>query len=222
MSLTEMAATKKPAKGKAADAKVSGKNGAKAAAGKADKTPEAPKRKLGLRGAAPWAARHAAKHAAEARARAAEPPLPGSARATIRTPAQAEDIKAKIGELHNALTQIKAFRKNLHKSFYDIGNILREVQARKTYEAKGYGSFEAFLEREMDLGKTTSLRLARIPQVFLREAALEFGMERCINGLIALEAVPDAPGSTMKMESSKIPQPPVSTPVLPLKPPGRI
>ena len=35
------------------------------------------KRKLGLRGAAPWAARHAAKHAAEARARAAEPPLPG-------------------------------------------------------------------------------------------------------------------------------------------------
>ena len=31
-----------------------------------------PKRALGLRGAAPWAARHAAKHAAEARKRAAE------------------------------------------------------------------------------------------------------------------------------------------------------
>src|SRR3954471_1605279 len=29
--------------------------------------PALPKRKLGLRGAAPWAARHAAKHAAEAR-----------------------------------------------------------------------------------------------------------------------------------------------------------
>ena len=50
------------------------------------------KRKLGLRGAAPWAARHAAKHAAEARARAAEPPLPGSARATIRVPVGSEDI----------------------------------------------------------------------------------------------------------------------------------
>src|SRR4051794_28703822 len=48
--------------------------------------PSPPKRKLGLRGAAPWAARHAAKHAAEARARAAEPPPPGSARATIRVP----------------------------------------------------------------------------------------------------------------------------------------
>src|SRR5580693_9967299 len=69
------------------------------------------KRKLGLRGAAPWAARHAAKHAAEARARAAEPPLPGSARATIRTPLNAEDIKQKVRDLHALLAQIKGFRK---------------------------------------------------------------------------------------------------------------
>src|SRR3954467_14611259 len=138
MSLSEMAATKKPAKGKAADAKGS-KNGAKAAAGKADKTPEAPKRKLGLRGAAPWAARHAAKHAAEARARAAEPPLPGSARATIRTPASAEAIKAKIADLHNSLLQIKTFRKNLTKGFFDVGTVLRDIQARRLFEAKGFG-----------------------------------------------------------------------------------
>src|SRR6185503_2853295 len=101
-------ATKKLAKGKP-ETKGAGKNGAKAsAAQKAAASPESPKRKLGLRGAAPWAARHAAKHAAEARARAAEPPLPGSARATIRTPAMAEDIKQKIAELHNSLQQIKA------------------------------------------------------------------------------------------------------------------
>ena len=61
-------------------------------------TPELPKRKLGLRGAAPWAARHAAKHAAEARARAAEPPPPGSARATIRVPTGAEELKVKIAK----------------------------------------------------------------------------------------------------------------------------
>ncbi len=179
-------------------------------------------RSLGLRGAAPWAARHAAKHAAEARARAAEPPLPGSARATIRTPTGAEDIKQKIAELHQALTQIKTFRKNLNKSFYDIGMILRDVQARQLYLAKGFGSFEAFLEREMDLGKTTSLRLVRITQIFLKEAALAFGMERSINALITLEAIPEAPGSAIKLESTaKIPAPPISSPVLPLKPPGR-
>src|SRR5882672_7727906 len=129
--------TKKPAKGKP-ESKSTAKNRAKAGAQpKAAAAADAPKRKLGLRGAAPWAARHAAKHAAEARARAAEPPLPGSARATIRVPVGAEDIKQRIGDLHNALVQIKALRKNVNKTFYDIGAILRDIQARRLYEAKG-------------------------------------------------------------------------------------
>jgi len=201
--------------------KAAPKSAKKPAAAAPAPDPKLAKRRLGLRGAAPWAARHAAKHAAEARARAAEPPLPGSARATIRTPTGAEDIKQKIAELHQALTQIKALRKNLAKSFYEIGLILRDVQARQLYLAKGFGSFEAFLEREMDLGKTTSLRLVRITQVFLKDAALEFGMDRMINALITLEAIPEAPGSAIKLESSKIPPAPISSPVLPLKPPGR-
>jgi hypothetical protein len=178
------------------------------------------KRKLGLRGAAPWAARHAAKHAAEARARAAEPPLPGSARATIRVPVGAEDIKQRISDLHNALVQIKSLRKNVNKTFYDIGAILRDIQARRLYEAKGYGSFEAFLEREIDLGKTTAIRLVRVVATFLKEAAQEHGMERILNALVALEM--GAEGSPEPQKSSpKIPPPPMSTPALPLRPPGR-
>ena len=172
MATTKKVVSKKTA-GKADSAKSpaggagSGKAGSKGAA-KAGKDEKGQKRKLGLRGAAPWAARHAAKHAAEARARAAEPPLPGSARATIRTPSGAEDIKARIGDLHNALVQVKQLRKNLNKSFYDIGSILRDIQSRRLYEAKGYGTFEAFLEREIDLGKTTSLRLVRVVTTFLK------------------------------------------------------
>ncbi len=215
---------KKKKKGKVAG-KAAPKGQPKAAKGgkgqPAAVDPKLAKRRLGLRGAAPWAARHAAKHAAEARARAAEPPLPGSARATIRTPSGAEDIKQKIADLHQALTQIKALRKNVGKSFYDIGLILRDIQAQKLYLAKGFGSFEAFLEREMDLGKTTCLRLVRITQVFLKEAAHELGMDRMINALITLETVPEAPGSALKIENSKVPPPPISSPVLPLKPPGR-
>lgn len=215
-----MAATKKPLKGKA-EAKGTTKGGkaGKTDKSKADKSADTPKRKLGLRGAAPWAARHAAKHAAEARARAAEPPLPGSARATIRTPAQAEDIKARIAELHNAAQQIKALRKNLAKGFYDIGIVLKDIQARRLYEAKGFGTFEAFLEREMaELGKMTALRLVRIATLFLKEGALELGMDRIFIALMAIEAgdgVPDA------RPSGKIPPPPLSSSVLPLKPPGR-
>jgi hypothetical protein len=180
-----------------------------------------PKRKLGLRGAAPWAARHAAKHAAEARARAAEPPPPGSARATIRVPTGAEELKAKIGELHNALLQIRSYRKNVNKGFFEIGVVLRDIQQRKLYEAKGYGSFEAFLEREIDLGKTTSLKLIRVSVVFQKPATLEYGMERCFQALQVLDAGSEMPA---KLGSTPTPAPPPSPRLaLPMKPPlGRV
>lgn len=172
------------------------------------------KRKLGLRGAAPWAARHAAKHAAEARARAAEPAPPGSARATIRTPDGAEQIKARIAELHNQTQRIRALRKRLDKGFYEIGEVLLQIQKEELYVAKGYGSFEAFLEREIDLGKLTSLKIMKIPMIFLKDAALDYGMERLFAAMSALEgelmpkAAPSTPGSK--------PLP------LPLKPPSRV
>jgi hypothetical protein len=117
-------------------------------------------------------------------------------------PTGAEELKAKIGELHNALVQIRSYRKHLHKGFFDIGAILRDVQQHKLYEAKGYGSFEAFLEREIDLGKTTSLKLIKVSQV--------------------LDASADAPSK------SGPPAPPPQAPSnpripLPLKPPlGRV
>ncbi len=174
------------------------------------------KRKLGLRGAAPWAARHAAKHAAEARARAAEPPLPGSARATIRTPIDAEDIKSRIRDLHAALAQIKTYRKNLHKTFFDIGVVLKDIQTRRLYEAKRFPSFEAFVEREIDLGKTTSLRLVRVASLFQKEGALELGMERLFTAIQAIDTAGEPEAAPRN-----IPPPPTSTQALPLRPPGR-
>lgn len=171
------------------------------------------KRKLGLRGAAPWAARHAAKHAAEARARAAQPAPPGSARATIRVPQEAEQIKAKITELFNQTTKIRTLRKRLDRGFFEIGEILSDIQQSDLHQAKGYGTFEAFLEREIDLGKQTSLKLIKIAHTFQRDAALDYGMDRLIQALAALEgellpkAAPSAPGSAQ---------------ALPLKPPMRI
>jgi hypothetical protein len=172
------------------------------------------KRKLGLRGAAPWAARHAAKHAAEARARAAEPPLPGSARATIRTPENAEDIKQRVRDLHGALSQIKGLRKNLPKTFFDIGLVLKDIQTRRLYEAKRFPSFEAFVEREIDLGKTTALRLVRVVALFSKEGALEVGMDRLFAAIAAID-------SAGEPEVARIPPPPVSSTSLPLRPPGR-
>lgn len=175
----------------------------------------ASKRKLGLRGAAPWAARHAAKHAAEARARAAEPAPPGSARATIRVPSGAEEIKAKVSELHNQMLRIRNLRKRLDKGFYEIGQVLAEIQSQELYLAKGYGSFEAFLEREIDLGKQTSLKLMKLAHIFQQDPAIDYGMERLFAALSALEGE----GVLAKAQT---PSSPGSAAPLPLKPPMRI
>jgi hypothetical protein len=174
------------------------------------------KRKLGLRGAAPWAARHAAKHAAEARARAAEPAPPGSARATIRVPSGAEEIKAKIAELHNQTQKIRTLRKRLEKGFFEIGQVLGEIQQQELYLSKGYGSFEAFLEREIDLGKQTSLKLIKISHIFQHDAALDYGMDRLFSALSALEGESSIPKPTIPSAPGSKP------PLLPLKPPMRI
>ncbi len=162
-STTKASAPKKAAKSKMAQSPRSKKSGADAALKGVTRPSEAvikddgkggpAKRKLGLRGAAPWAARHAAKHAAEARARAAEPAPPGSARATIRVPDDAEKIKAKISELHNQTQKIRTLRKRLEKGFFEIGQVLWEIQTQELYLAKGFGSFEAFLEREIRPGQ---------------------------------------------------------------------
>jgi hypothetical protein len=210
-----MAKTKKVAVTKAASIKPPAP--AKAAPGKGAAPKEdgaSGKRKLGLRGAAPWAARHAAKHAAEARARAAEPPLPGSARATIRTPVDAEDIKERIRELHAALSQIKALRKNLPKNFFDIGLVLKDIEGRRLYEAKRFPSFESFVEREIDLGKTTALRLVRVVGLFQKEGAIEVGMDRLFTAIATID-------SGGEPDVGRVPPPPVSTTALPLRPPGR-
>src|SRR5262245_27849217 len=171
-------------------------------------------RRTGLRGAAPWAARHAAKHAAEARARNLSPAPPGSARATLRVPEKAEQIKQRVAELHNTMVKFRALRKNIADKFFEMGRLLGTIKEGRLYEAKGYSSFEAFVEREIDLGKNTSLRLERIPRVFQEPAAKEFG----IDGLLAaLEALENATSPMPRQGSGqRAPQPPA----LPLKPPG--
>lgn len=171
--------------------------------------PEASSRRAGVRGAAPWAARHAERRAAEAAARLREPPRPGSARATLRTPDQADLIKQRIMDLHTLLGKVRTLRKNVGENFFVLGAVLKQIGDEKLFEAKGYATFEAFLERELDFSKGVALRLSRVPDVFHESAARRYGMEAV---LAALEA----------LETEIKPAPRKATPargMLPLKPP---
>ena len=171
-------------------------------------------RHMGIRGAAPWAARHAEKHREEARARAAEPPLPGSARATLRVPTGAEEIKARIASLHNILQKINTLRKNYEQNFFAIGKLLRDIRDSKLYEVHGFGSFEAFVEREVKLGKTTSIRLARVTEVFQEQAAISYGVDLVLQALATLESGKKTGGTNLQPFSVG-----ASPPPLPMRPP---
>jgi hypothetical protein len=95
--------------------------------------------------------------------------------------------------------------------------VLKNIQARRLYEAKRFPSFEAFVEREIDLGKTTSLRLVRVAALFQKEGALEVGMDRLFSAVAAIDSTGEPEGARIPTP----PTPPVSTPTLPLRPPGR-
>ena len=177
-----------------------------------DATERATRRRFGVRGSAPWAARHAAKHAAESAARNSEPVMPGSARATLRTPAGAEHIKERIRQLHSAIANIKDLRRDMSSSFFKIGVLLRSIRDNKLYEAKGYLSFGAFADREVPLSKAMAMRLSEVPDVFLEPAALSYGLSAI---LLALDTLEESSGS----RHAALPEG-LSAP-LPAKPPSR-
>jgi len=185
-------------------------SGKKRAAKKAEAVDVGAKRKLGMRGAAPWAARHAAKHAEEAAARNLSPPKPGSARGTLRSPDDADSIKQRISELLNVLVRIRTLRKNLDDGFFQIALELKHIQDDKLYEAKGFSSFETFAERELDLGKATAVKLTRVPGIFLEAAARHHGIQGVLAAIDALDEHP-SPATQKKAAASR--------PNLPLKPP---
>jgi hypothetical protein len=169
--------------------------------------PPAPKapRKFGLRGAAPWALRHAERQAAEAARRNREPPKAGSARATLRTPLEADRIKASIGELHGMLQKLRTLQKNLNEGFFELGVILSDIEERKLHEAKGYSNIETFAERELGVGKGLAQKLVRIPTLFQPGAAKALKLDALVRAIDAIDGAPQTQASKMAK--------------LPLKPP---
>jgi hypothetical protein len=107
-----------------------------------------------------------------------------------------DHLKARFAALSSATAQVKALKRALPKNFFEIGGHLAQIRDEKLYEVKGYGSFDSFVEREVDLDKSVCLRLARLSRTFVREAALEVGIERALAAMAALDGEL-APGSSV-------------------------
>jgi hypothetical protein len=106
-----------------------------------------------------------------------------------------QELKAQLGRLSGATSQIVGLKRNLSKGFYEIGGILNQIRTDRLFEVKGYGSFESFLERELDINKVVSLRMARIAEVLRREDAIAAGFERASAAVAALDGEAELPQS---------------------------
>jgi hypothetical protein len=127
----------------------------------------------------------------------------------LRTPHDADELKARLTELSQAIGRVRVLKRTLAKDFWEATNILAQLLEQKLFEAKGYATFEAFAERELEFGKATALRLVRIPRVFQEAAAREIGLAGLLTALESLEGD--------KESQTRIA---VAQPAKPLKPPA--
>ncbi len=97
------------------------------------------------------------------------------------------ELKAQFAKLSSATAQIGGLKRSLNKGFFDVGVLLTQIRNEKLYEVKGYGSFEAFVEREIDINKVTCMKLIRIAEALQHDQALAAGFERATAAVSALD-----------------------------------
>ena len=113
---------------------------------------------------------------------------------TTRSGHSKSELKAQFAKLSAATAQIAGFKRALGKTFFDIGVLLNQVRDERLYEVKGYGSFESFVEREVDINKALCLKIARVAEAIHRESALAAGLERSVAAAAALDGESEPAG----------------------------
>ncbi len=136
-----------------------------------------------------------------------KPTAPGSLHTPARSPEGAEQLKTRIIAVKNELGRVKALKRNINKTFWEVGEIFLRLSEPALFQAIGYGSWESFIEREVErdlgIGRTLADDLRRIVKVYQREIADELGLERLRGGLRALYPEPGGhpAGSTTGLPS---------------------
>jgi hypothetical protein len=111
----------------------------------------------------------------------------GTVEDKTRSGASKSELKTQFAKLSSATSQIAGLKRSLNKTFFDIGVLLNQIRNERLYEVKGYGSFESFVEREIDINKAMCLKIVRIAEVFHREHAVAAGLERAAAAVAALD-----------------------------------
>jgi hypothetical protein len=121
---------------------------------------------------------------------------------TTRSGQSKSELKAQFAKLSAASSQIAGFKRALAKSFFDVGTLLNQIRDERLYEVKGYGSFESFVEREVDINKALCLKIARVAEALQRDQAIIAGLDRAVAAVSALDGEAEPAGSTFRPAGS--------------------
>jgi hypothetical protein len=132
----------------------------------------------------------------------------GSLHTEAREPAHADKIKQQLTALVNVQQKLGEMKRAANRNFYEIGALLHRVRSERLYEVKGYSSFEAFVERETNLGQQFCAQVVRIHQTFLPEAAHTLGFSRLSAALAVLDDEPSGMTAVDSLRGSRPAIPP--------------
>jgi hypothetical protein len=124
----------------------------------------------------------------------------GSLHTEAREPAQAENLKARLTALMAAQQKLAELKRSANKNFYEIGEVLHRVREQRLFEVKGYGSFDTYLDREVNLGQQFCMQTVRIYETFLPAAAASLGFARLS---AAIRTIDDEPTGTVATETGR-------------------
>ncbi len=134
----------------------------------------------------------------------------GSLHTEARTPVAAESIKQRLTMLVNTQQKLSEMKRSHQKHFQEIGELLHRVREQRLFEVKGYSTFEAFIEREVNLSQQFCLHAVRIFETFLPAAVQQHGYARLAAAIDALDQNASAPAvasgnEPLRMARSPIP-----------------
>ncbi|MDP3276056.1 MAG: hypothetical protein Q8Q09_12720 [Deltaproteobacteria bacterium] len=124
------------------------------------------------------------------------PMMAGSLHAPARAPEGLDQTKKRIAQIHSLLSQLKNMKRSMTRQFFEMGLVLEKLDNPELYKARGFASFDNFVEREIErdinIGRSDVSVLLKIVKIFQRPAAEEAGLERL---RAALKAMYPEPGT---------------------------
>jgi RNA polymerase subunit RPABC4/transcription elongation factor Spt4 len=105
----------------------------------------------------------------------------GAALATdvVKAPRDTDEALMKLeGELTDRLARLSSLKWNTVDNTYEMGLLVKEIQDRQLYRARGYGSFSQFAAKELPIARQTAYQMVQIVEQFTKQEFLDVGFRK--------------------------------------------